>query len=277
LFPSISLIWPARHSRNRVPLGFKSCRATGAFNRRIKPRPLEAGIPHPRFSFSLSFSGFACVVDGQFTCFYSPDQVSFDFPSFFRLHGLSPQAISTFTLFKKHSFQILKFKPHCITRCLALLRNSGLWPLLCSWFHLNLLSAESVGWSVTAEPCSFTLAGLVKSTQLSSTRSGQLAQAKSVVSWEAKLSPLSLLLNQNARSRTWPMRLSVRSSPDLRYISLTSLTDAAAQFDDATKENMINLAIEYRQVEKNTPPVRIRIFSEVLFVDVCVGFHYEPA
>ena len=31
--------------------------------------------------------------------------------------------------------------------------------------------------------------------------------------------------------------------------------DAAAQFDQATKDAMIQLAIEYRQVEKNTPPV----------------------
>lgn len=30
--------------------------------------------------------------------------------------------------------------------------------------------------------------------------------------------------------------------------------DAAQQFDDATKQNMIALAVEYRQVEKNTPP-----------------------
>ncbi|KAF5367372.1 hypothetical protein D9758_003733 [Tetrapyrgos nigripes] len=32
------------------------------------------------------------------------------------------------------------------------------------------------------------------------------------------------------------------------------IIDAAQQFDDATKQNMINLAIEYRQAEKNTPP-----------------------
>ncbi|KAI0833338.1 hypothetical protein BC628DRAFT_1335111 [Trametes gibbosa] len=32
------------------------------------------------------------------------------------------------------------------------------------------------------------------------------------------------------------------------------IIDAAQQFDDATKNNMIQLAIEYRQVEKNTPP-----------------------
>lgn len=33
-----------------------------------------------------------------------------------------------------------------------------------------------------------------------------------------------------------------------------SIIDAAQQFDDATKQNMIQLAIEYRQAEKNTPP-----------------------
>lgn len=33
------------------------------------------------------------------------------------------------------------------------------------------------------------------------------------------------------------------------------IIDAAQQFDDATKANMIALAIEYRQAEKNTPPV----------------------
>ncbi|PAV16122.1 hypothetical protein PNOK_0774200 [Pyrrhoderma noxium] len=32
------------------------------------------------------------------------------------------------------------------------------------------------------------------------------------------------------------------------------IIDAAQQFDDTTKQNMINLAIEFRQVEKNTPP-----------------------
>ncbi|RPD59979.1 hypothetical protein L226DRAFT_462918 [Lentinus tigrinus ALCF2SS1-7] len=32
------------------------------------------------------------------------------------------------------------------------------------------------------------------------------------------------------------------------------IIDAAQQFDDATKANMIALAVEYRQVEKNTPP-----------------------
>jgi hypothetical protein len=33
-----------------------------------------------------------------------------------------------------------------------------------------------------------------------------------------------------------------------------TIIDAAAQFDDATKQNMIQLAIVYRQAEKNTPP-----------------------
>ncbi|EIN04862.1 hypothetical protein PUNSTDRAFT_75322 [Punctularia strigosozonata HHB-11173 SS5] len=33
-----------------------------------------------------------------------------------------------------------------------------------------------------------------------------------------------------------------------------AIIDAAQQFDDATKANMIALAVEYRQVEKNTPP-----------------------
>ncbi|TFK50394.1 hypothetical protein OE88DRAFT_249467 [Heliocybe sulcata] len=33
-----------------------------------------------------------------------------------------------------------------------------------------------------------------------------------------------------------------------------SIIDAAQQFDDATKQNMISLAVEYRQAEKNTPP-----------------------
>lgn len=32
------------------------------------------------------------------------------------------------------------------------------------------------------------------------------------------------------------------------------IIDAAQQFDDATKQNMIAIAIEYRQAEKNTPP-----------------------
>ena len=41
-----------------------------------------------------------------------------------------------------------------------------------------------------------------------------------------------------------------------RFHSLISeFADAAQQFDDATKANMIALAIEYRQAEKNTPPV----------------------
>ena len=35
------------------------------------------------------------------------------------------------------------------------------------------------------------------------------------------------------------------------------IVDAAQQFDDTTKQDMINLAIEFRQVEKNTPPVCI--------------------
>ena len=38
-------------------------------------------------------------------------------------------------------------------------------------------------------------------------------------------------------------------------------SDAAQQFDDATKANMIALAIEYRQAEKNTPPVRHAVFT----------------
>ena len=33
-------------------------------------------------------------------------------------------------------------------------------------------------------------------------------------------------------------------------------TDASRQFDAATQANMIRLAKEFRQVEKNTPPVR---------------------
>ncbi|EJD06901.1 uncharacterized protein FOMMEDRAFT_17361 [Fomitiporia mediterranea MF3/22] len=32
------------------------------------------------------------------------------------------------------------------------------------------------------------------------------------------------------------------------------IIDAAQQFDDATKQNMINLAVQFRQAEKNTPP-----------------------
>ena len=36
---------------------------------------------------------------------------------------------------------------------------------------------------------------------------------------------------------------------------LFKLADAAQQFDDTTKANMIALAVEFRQVEKNTPPV----------------------
>ena len=37
--------------------------------------------------------------------------------------------------------------------------------------------------------------------------------------------------------------------------------DAAQQFDAATKANMIALAVEYRQAEKNTPPVRATVLT----------------
>jgi hypothetical protein len=42
----------------------------------------------------------------------------------------------------------------------------------------------------------------------------------------------------------------------VEYIfSLTSRLDAAKQFDAATQQKMINLAVQFRQAEKNTPPV----------------------
>ena len=40
-----------------------------------------------------------------------------------------------------------------------------------------------------------------------------------------------------------------------------SFSDAAQQFDAATKANMIALAQEYRQAEKNTPPVSSPYFA----------------
>lgn len=39
--------------------------------------------------------------------------------------------------------------------------------------------------------------------------------------------------------------------------SLNRRPDASKQFDAATAKNMVNLAIQYRQAEKNTPPVRL--------------------
>lgn len=42
----------------------------------------------------------------------------------------------------------------------------------------------------------------------------------------------------------------------VKYVfSLTSRQDASRQFDAETQKNMIALAVQFRQVEKNTPPV----------------------
>ena len=42
-------------------------------------------------------------------------------------------------------------------------------------------------------------------------------------------------------------------------VQLTGQLDASRQFDAATQANIISLAKQFRQAEKNTPPVGFRI------------------
>jgi hypothetical protein len=44
-------------------------------------------------------------------------------------------------------------------------------------------------------------------------------------------------------------------------LSIEISSDASKQFDAVTAAKMVAAAVEYRQVEKNTPPVRIQVLS----------------
>jgi hypothetical protein len=94
-------------------------------------------------------------------------------------------------------------------------------------------------------------------------KSAQHAPARSVVLWPTKPWPHSCLFNLSVPNKIWPMQLSVTSPIAIAHRNRIEgrILDASRHFDATTQTHMIALAIEYRQAEKNTPPVRSKFLN----------------
>ena len=120
---------------------------------------------------------------------------------------------------------------------------------------------------------SFILVDFGRKSQLFLRNSVQLAPVRSVVLWLARQRPHFWLPNRSALNKIWQMQSSVTQfSQHTESITKGWILDASRQFSANTRANIVALAIEYRQAEKNTPPVRPRV-SDLLCTTM--GFKFR--